>query len=96
MLMAAVFLVMATASGFRSSERKPLPLRVFEDRAQAEEWQSVLLDYHLSPPEMPVEDDREIWNGYTAQLDEWGRRHPAGADASQYQHFGVYEVPVGL
>ncbi|MFI8742179.1 DUF6685 family protein [Pseudomonas sp. NPDC077405] len=38
MLMAAVFLVMATASGFRSSERKPLPLRVFEDRAQAEEW----------------------------------------------------------
>ena len=35
MLMATIFLVMATASGFRSDERKPLPLRAFENRAQA-------------------------------------------------------------
>jgi len=55
-----------------------------------------LIDYHLSPPEMPIEDDREIWNGYKARLEEWRRVHPAGAEASHYQHFGVYEVPLGL
>ena len=31
-----------------------------------------------------------------AQVKEWERRHPAGSEASQYQHLGVYEVPVGL
>ncbi|MEC4242339.1 MULTISPECIES: hypothetical protein [Pseudomonas] len=94
--MVTFFLVMATASGFRSDERKPLPLRAFENRAQAEEWQNVLFDYHLSPPEIPLEAGCEIWNDYKARMKEWERRHPAGAEASQYQHFGVYEVPVGL
>lgn len=94
--MATVFLVMATASGFRSEERKPLPLRAFEDRAQAEVWQDMLIDYHLNPPEMPIEEGREIWSDYKAQVKEWEHRHPAGAKASQYQHFGIYEVPIGL
>jgi hypothetical protein len=30
------------------------------------------------------------------QVNEWERRHPPGTEASQYQHFGVYEVPVGI
>jgi len=94
--MPTVFLVMATASGFRSEERMPLPLRVFEDRAQAEEWQNMLLDYHISPPEMPLEEGQEIWSAYKVQVKEWEQCHPAGIEASQYQHFGVYEVPIGL
>lgn len=83
-------------SGFRSDERKPLPLRAFDDCAQAEAWQDMLIDYHLNPPEMPIEEGREIWSDYKAQVKEWEHRHPAGAKASQYQHFGIYEVPIGL
>lgn len=92
--MTIAFLVMATDNVY--AHKKPIPLRVFHDRAQAEGWVNDLIDYHLSPPEMPVEDDRDIWNDYQARLKEWGRVHPAGAEASQYQHFGVYEVPLGL
>lgn len=88
--MTIAFLVMATDNVY--AHKKPIPLRVFHDRAQAEGWVNDLIDYHLSPPE----DDREIWNDYKDRLKEWGRVHPAGAEASQYQHFGIYEVPLGL
>lgn len=94
MLMTTVFLVMATANRYAGKE--PIPLRVFECRDQAEEWQNTLLDYHLTPPELPIEDDREIWNGYKARMDEWRRGHPAGTAASEYERFGVYELPLGL
>lgn len=90
--MPIVFLVMATAIVY--AHKQPIPLRVFQDRAQAEGWVNDLIDYHLSPPEMPVEDDRDIWKGYEAQLEVWRSSHPAGAAASHYQHFGVYEVPL--
>jgi len=92
--MTTAFLVMATDNVY--ARKKPIPLRVFHDGPQAEGWVNDLIDYHLSPPEMPVEDDREIWNGYKARLEEWRRGHPAGTEASHYQHFGIYEVPVGL
>ncbi|QOI07934.1 hypothetical protein D5S10_29870 (plasmid) [Pseudomonas savastanoi] len=95
--MATMFLVMATASGFRSSERQPIPLRVFTDQPQADRWLNALIDYHISPPEPPyVEDDDETWNTHQVQLKAWHAAHPAGVAASHYQHFGVYEVPVGL
>ncbi|WP_122813677.1 hypothetical protein [Pseudomonas viridiflava] len=91
--MAAVFLVMATASGFRSSERQPIPLKVFNDRVRAVKWLNVLIDYHISPPEPPyVGDSDEAWNAHQVQLRAWHAGHPAGVAASHYQHFGVYEV----
>lgn len=91
--MPSVFLVLATANVY---ERKPpIPLRAFQDRAQAEKWLAKLIDYHVSRPEMPYEDDRDRWKEFEAQLEEWRRGHPAGAAASHYQFFGVHEVPMG-
>ncbi|WP_243845215.1 hypothetical protein [Pseudomonas syringae group genomosp. 3] len=95
--MATVFLVMATASGFRASERQPLPLRVFEDRSDADRWQDKLLDYHLSPPEQPAgSDNEEDWSEWRVQMNAWRADHPAGVTAADYQHFGVYDLPLGL
>lgn len=91
--MTIVFLVMATASVYQN--KPPIPLRVFQDRAEAEGWRNDLIDHHVSPPEMPYEEDREIWKSYDAKLEEWRSSHPGGIAASHYQHFGVYEVPVG-
>lgn len=94
--MATVFLVMATASGFRSDEKKPLPLKVFEERARAEEWLNSLIDYHISPPEQPADvDSEDAWTDRRVQMKAWGADHPAGVVAAAYQHFGVYEVPLG-
>lgn len=67
--MATVFLVMATASGFRASERQPLPLQVFENRSEADCWFDKLLDYHVSPPEQPHGSDKaEDWSEWRIQM----------------------------
>ena len=95
--METVFLVMATASGFRCSERQPLPLKVFNDHSSAEERLDVLLDYHISPPsQYDVEDDEAGWKAYLIEVEAWRVAHPAGRIASDYQHFGIYEVPIVL
>ena len=87
--MAVVFLVMATAIG----AKPPIPLRVFQDRDQAEKWQAELIDYHVSPPDMPDSEDASDWSNYKAQVAAWRSAHPAGVSGYQYQRFGVYEVP---
>lgn len=84
-----VFLVMATAI----QAKPPIPLRVFQDRDQAEKWQAELIEYHVSPPDMPAGDDAVSWKEYDVQIAAWRSAHPAGIDASHYQRFGVYEVP---
>lgn len=90
--MTTAFLVMATANVYQ--HKQPIPLRVFQDRTQAEGWVNDLIDYHISPPEMPyVEDRDDAWDDYHAQVGLWRCSHPAGIAASHYQHFGVYEVP---
>ncbi|PAB35669.1 hypothetical protein CC205_08590 [Pseudomonas savastanoi pv. nerii] len=61
---------MATASGFRASERQPLPLRVFVDRSEADGWLDKLIDYHVSPPEQPHGSDN------CSNL-QWKRPRPA-------------------
>ncbi|AZG89278.1 MULTISPECIES: hypothetical protein [Pseudomonas] len=95
--MATVFLVMATASGFRASERQPLPLRVFVDRSEADGWLDKLIDYHVSPPEQPHgSDNEEDWSEWRMQMNAWRADHPAGVVAADYQHFGVYDLPLGL
>ncbi|MGN9498500.1 hypothetical protein ACTMQ1_26605 [Pseudomonas syringae pv. aptata] len=87
-----IFLVMAT--GVKHGQR-PVPLRAFSSRPLAEKWQGELLDYHISPPDLPFGDDPADWNEYDAQLKAWRGSHPAGAAVSDYQQFGVYEVPFG-
>lgn len=90
-----VFLVMATARVY--DHKQPIPLRVFEDRAQADSWLESLIDYHLSPPELPTDlDSDEAWVEYHDQLKAWRAAHPAGSAAADYQHFGVYDLPLGL
>ena len=94
--MTTVFLVMATASSIYE-RKKPIPLRVFEDREQADGWLSSLIDYHLTLPEVPylgASDD--TWNEHRSKVEAWRGDHPAGIAASHYQCFGVYEVPSGL
>ena len=94
--MATVFLVMATACGFRSSEKKPIPLKVFNDRARAEEWMNVRIDYHINTPKQPTGSDCEDeWADWRLQKTAWRADHPAGVVVSDYQHYGVYEVPLG-
>lgn len=93
--MATVFLVMAVASVHQ--HRQPIPLRVFNERAQAEDWLSSVIDYHSSPPELPfVEINDAASNNYHAQVGAWRVGHPAGIAASHYEYFGVYDVPLGL
>ncbi len=88
----SIFMVMAT--GIKHGQR-PVPLRAFPSRAQAEEWQANLLDYHISPPDIPAGGDDSDWKEYDAQLKAWRGAHPAGVAVSDYQQFGVYEVPFG-
>tara|TARA_R110000796_G_scaffold164201_1_gene281104 strand:- start:67 stop:360 length:294 start_codon:yes stop_codon:yes gene_type:complete len=90
-----VSLVMATTTVY---EHKPaIPLRVFVDRTEAEQWRDTLIDYHLSRPEIPFSsDDKGEWQDYEAQLAEWREGHPAGATASHYRQFSIYEIPQGL
>ncbi|HCH7782818.1 TPA: hypothetical protein NNM78_002257 [Pseudomonas aeruginosa] len=90
--MANVFLVMATAI----LTKPPIPLRVFQDRGQAEHWQAEVIAYHISPPEPPAGDDAGSWKEYDVQKAAWRSAHPAGIEASHYQRFGVYEVPAEL
>ena len=90
--MPIVFLVMATAI----QSKPPIPLRVFQDRAQAEKWQTKLIDYHVSPPDMPSGHDAGSWKDHDTQMAAWRSAHPAGIEASHYQRFGVYEVPAEL
>lgn len=92
--MGNVFLVMATARVY--DHKQPIPLRAFSDRAQAEEWRDKLIDYHVCPPAMPGSDDAFLWNDYAARMAAWRSAHPAGIEASHYQHIGVYDVPFGL
>lgn len=84
-----VFLVMATSN----QGEKSIPLRVFQGREQAEKWQTEVIDYHLSPPDMPINDDAGAWKEFDAKLAEWRNAHPAGAEASRYNRFSMYEVP---
>lgn len=86
-----MFLVMAT--GIKSGQ-PPVPLRVFQNRELAETWQAKLIDYHVSPPDVPGDDDPGTWKDYDTQLEAWRSAHPAGMEVSQYQHFRVYEVPL--
>ncbi|CAD0266049.1 conserved hypothetical protein [Pseudomonas veronii] len=89
----SIFLVMAT--GIKNGQR-PVPLLAFPGRTQAEEWQAELIGYHISSPDMPAGDDAALWKEYDAQLKAWRDAHPAGVAVSDYQHFGVYEVPLGM
>ncbi len=92
--MSNVFLVMATAAVY--DHKLPIPLQVFTDRASADKWLEKLIDHHVSPPELPFDEDSdEAWKDYNAQVEAWRSSHPAGIAASHYQHFGVYEVPLG-
>ncbi|WP_413790916.1 MULTISPECIES: hypothetical protein [Pseudomonas] len=83
----SIFLIMATAIG-----QPPVPLRAFQGRAQAEEWQADLIDYHISVPECPV--DIESWEDYDAQLKAWQRGHPGGIAVAGYRMFELHEVPL--
>jgi len=87
-----VIIFMVLATGIKYGQR-PVPLRAFPSRAQAEEWQGNLLDYHISPPDLPAGGDDADWKEYDAQLKAWRDAHPAGVAVSDYQQFGVYEVP---
>lgn len=78
----SIFLVMAT--GIKHGQR-PVPLRAFPSRSQTEQWQAELLDYHISPPDLPFGDDAADWNEYDAQLKAWRGAHPAGVSVSDYQ-----------
>ena len=86
------FLVMATSI----EAKPPLPLRVFQDRVLAEKWQAALIEYHVSPPDMPACDDAGSWTDYDEQVAVWRSAHPAGIAASHYQRFGMHEVPAEL
>lgn len=87
-----IYLVMAT--GIQHGQR-PVPLRAFPGRPQAEQWQAEVLDYHISPLDLPFGDDAADWNEYNTQLKAWRGAQPAGVAVSEYQQFGVYEVPFG-
>lgn len=84
-----IFLVMATGIKYG---QPPVPLLAFQKRPQAEEWQAEIIDYHINPPEMPVDDNGDDWKQYNAQLEAWRNGHPGGKAISEYQYFGVYEV----
>jgi hypothetical protein len=93
--MAFVFLVMATANVY--DHKQPIPLQAFNDRKEADRWLEKLIDYHLAPPELPFDQDSDdAWKDYHARLDAWRHGHPAGNAASHYQHFGIYDVPLGV
>ncbi len=57
---------------------EPVPLRAFPSRAHAEEWQGNLLDYHISPPDLPAGGVDADWKEYDAQLKAWRDAHPVG------------------
>lgn len=88
-----VSLVMATTNIY---EHKPaIPLRVFEDGDKAKQWLDALIDYHLSKPDLPLGSaDEGEWQDFEAQLAKWRESHPAGAAASDYKQFGIYELPL--
>lgn len=83
-----VFLVMASAAGSPS-----IPLRAFEERQQADEYAAMLIEYHISAPLGP--DDEETWEDFATKLKTWSAAHPGGIAVSRYQQFGVYEIPYG-
>jgi len=85
---ASIFLILATGLKYGQS---PVPLRAFQDRAQAEEWQSDLIDYHISEPD-PV--DTESWSDYEAQRKAWQQGHPGGVAVADYRMFELHEVPL--
>jgi len=90
-----VFLVMATARVY--DHKQPIPLRVFDDRPEADSWLERLIDYHLSSPELPMDlDSDEAWVEHHEQMKAWRAGHPDGAAAADYQHFGIYDLPLGL
>lgn len=90
-----VSLVMATARVY--DHKQPIPLRVFYDRAKADGWLESLIDYHLRAPDLPIElDSDEAWVEYHDQVKAWRAGHPAGPAAAEYQHFGVYDLPLEL
>lgn len=88
--MCVMYLVMAVCA----QGKKPTPLRVFNDRSQAEKWQAEVIDHHVSPPEIPDVDDSDGWKEYDLKVSAWRNSHPAGIDASQFNSFAIYEVPV--
>ncbi len=80
------YLIMAT-----DLRQPPLPLRVFDDRDSAQEWQAAVVDYHISEPFPP--EDGTSWEDYETQLEYWRQSHPAGVTAARYRAFKMYEVP---
>lgn len=89
-----VSLVMATTNVYE--HKQAIPLRVFEDRGDAEQWLDALIDYHLGQPDVPLgSDSKGEWQDFEAQLAKWRESHPAGAAASHYKQFGIYELPLG-
>lgn len=85
----SAFLVMATAI-----DKQPIPLRVFQERSQAEHLAAALIEYHLSAPHGL--SDEETWEEFDAKLKRWREMHPGGVEVSRHQKFGIYEVPFGL
>lgn len=65
------FLIIVTAI-----DQPAVPLRIFQDRTQAGEWQVHLIDYHLGVPE--CSDDDESWDDYEEQLAVWQQGHLGG------------------
>ncbi|EPG8943881.1 hypothetical protein L4Z64_001288 [Pseudomonas aeruginosa] len=84
----AIFLVMASSAGSPS-----IPLRAFEERHQAEAYAAMLIEYHISAPLGP--DDEETWEDFATKQKAWAAAHPGGVAVSRYQQFGVYEIPYG-
>jgi hypothetical protein len=93
--MTTVYLVMATANAY--AHKPPIPLRVFEDRTEADVWRMSLIDYHITPPEQPTgADSEQMWAQWRVLMDTWRTDHPAGVAAADFDHFGVYDLPFGL
>lgn len=85
---ARAFLLMATSARYPA-----VPLIVFHDETAAVAWQDKLVDYHLSRPTPP--DNEEGWETYTTSLSEWRRGHPGGELVADHQSFPLVEIPQG-
>lgn len=85
---ARAFLIMAT------SDRYPaVPLIVFQDEVAAQAWQDKLIDYHLSRPAPP--DNEDDWEAYDTLISAWRRGHPGGELVADHQSFPLLEIPQG-
>lgn len=72
-------------------------LRVFSDKAVAEQFCRSCHDYNQSKPRTPevkdtLENDEE-WLKWNRKNERWERRHPGGPDVSTADSFIAVQIP---